>query len=145
MKLSTSMITTSDPSRNSLPPVVSFVLSATYSKNGRLYSTSVPRLTMHENARSEIGLRSPFIIPNPECSIFIITFFVSRRKSNHNPPYYQAFSRKTSLRGAQMYIPMTTCLVDYLFSHFDARIWYRAQMRACVFFQMYSFLHTFAP
>ena len=26
----------------------------------------------------------------------------------------------------------------------DARIWDRAQMRACVLFQMYSFLHTFA-
>ena len=45
---------------------------------------------------------------------------------------------------AQMYIPMTTCLVDYLFSRFDALIWALYQMRACVFFQMYSFLHTFA-
>ena len=36
-------------------------------------------------------------------------------------------------------------LSDYSFPVFDALIWDRAQMSACVFFQMYFFLHTFAP
>jgi hypothetical protein len=60
------MMTTNDVSRNIFPPVPVLELSAAYWRNGMLYSSKVPMLTIHEKTKSETGLRKLFII------IFII-------------------------------------------------------------------------
>ena len=56
------MTTASDTNRNSRPATCSWLLSATNLKKGMLYSSSVPTLTIHENAKSEIGRKNLIVL-----------------------------------------------------------------------------------
>ena len=77
MKFTASMITTSDTISHTRPAALALLLSTTNRKNGMLYSTKVPMLTMHEKVNSETGRSSAFFILRKNAIIVCYRFYES--------------------------------------------------------------------